>query len=57
MMSDGVYDALDEQGVVDAVEEVNTSNPQVLADRLLERALSRGAKDDCTVLVMRLFAL
>lgn len=57
MMSDGVYDALDEQGVADAVEEINTSNPQVLADRLLERALSRGAKDDCTVLAMRLFAL
>lgn len=57
MMSDGVYDALDEQGIVTAVEEINTSNPQILADRLLERALNAGAKDDCTVLAMRLFAL
>lgn len=56
MMSDGVYDALDEQGVVGVTEETATSNPQVLADRLLERALAAGAKDDCTVLVMRLFA-
>ena len=56
MMSDGVYDALDEQGVLDAVEQIRTSNPQVLADRLLERALAAGAEDDCTVLVMRLFA-
>ena len=40
----------------DAVEQIRTSNPQVLADRLLERALAAGAEDDCTVLVMRLFA-
>ena len=57
MMSDGVFDALDEQGVISAVEEINTANPQILADRMLERALNEGAKDDCTVLVMRLFAV
>lgn len=57
MMSDGVFDALDEQGVAEVTEEADTSNPQVLADRLLQAALSRGAEDDCTVLVMRLFAL
>ncbi len=56
MMSDGVYDALDEQGVIDAVEEIRSFNPQVLADRLLERALGAGAQDDCTVMVMRLVA-
>lgn len=56
MMSDGVYDVLDEDGVTAAVEEIATANPQILADRLLERALSLGAKDDCTVLVLRLFA-
>ena len=55
MMSDGVYDALDEQGVAAVTEEASTSNPQVLADRLLERAVSSGASDDCTVLVMRVF--
>ena len=47
----------DEQGVISAVEEINTANPQILADRMLERALNEGAKDDCTVLVMRLFAV
>ena len=57
MMSDGVYDALDEQGVVAVVEEAATSNPQVLADRLLERALAAGARDDCTVMAMRLYAV
>ena len=57
MMSDGVFDVLDEQGVIAAVEETDTQNPQILADRLLDRALAADAKDDCTVLVMRLFAV
>ena len=55
IMSDGVYDALDEQGVISSIQEAATSNPQILADRLLEKALSVGAKDDCTVLVLRLY--
>lgn len=57
MMSDGVFDALDEQGVALVVEETDTANPQILADRLLDRALLVGAQDDCTVLVTRLFAV
>ena len=56
MMSDGVFDALGERGVAAAAEDAATSNPQVLADKLLERAAAGGASDDCTVLVMRLYA-
>ena len=55
MMSDGVFDALDEQGVIAALESASTANPQTLADRLLAQALSVGAEDDCTVLVLRLY--
>ncbi len=57
MMSDGVFDALDSTGVVDVVDEYRTLNPQVLADALLERAISLGADDDCTVLAMRVFCI
>ena len=55
MMSDGVFDALDEQGVIAALESAPTANPQTLADRLLAQALHAGAEDDCTVLVLRLY--
>ncbi len=55
MMSDGVYDVLEDKGVVDVVDCARTSNPQTLANELLKRAVSSGADDDCTVLVTRLF--
>ncbi len=55
MMSDGVYDTLDNSGVGEMVDSLNTSNPQVLADALLQKALELGSQDDCTVLVLRLF--
>ncbi len=57
MMSDGVCDALETKGVAQIVEATDTVNPQVLADALLEGALDRGADDDCTVLVTRLFSV
>ncbi len=57
MMSDGVFDALDGKGVLQAVDEMDTANPQTLADGLLRRALARGAQDDCTVMALRLFAV
>ena len=57
MMSDGVFDCLETKGVADAVDAQGTVNPQMLADRLLADALKAGSKDDCTVLVMRLFAV
>ena len=56
MMSDGVHDVLGEQGVLSLLDQTPTSNPQLLADRLLEKALSLGAEDDCSVIVLRLYA-
>ncbi len=55
MMSDGVFDALDGKGVCEVIDEIDTQNPQTLADAVLEKALESGATDDCTVLAMRLF--
>ena len=57
LATDGVVDALGENGVVDVVDEAHTTNPQTLADKLLLGALSRGAEDDCTVLVLRILAI
>lgn len=57
LASDGVVDALGESGVINLSCEVNTSNPQTLADKILLSALGEGAQDDCTVMVMRLIAL
>ena len=57
LATDGVLDALGENGVVDVVDEAHTTNPQTLADKLLLGALSRGAEDDCTVLVLRILAI
>ncbi len=56
LMSDGVFDMLDAQGVVDVIDTVRTKNPQTLANELLKRAVELGAEDDCTVLVMKLFS-
>ena len=55
MMSDGVFAVLDGFGVCEAIDEIDTQNPQTLADAILEKALQKGANDDCTVLAMRLF--
>ncbi len=57
MMSDGVFDALESRGVIDAVDALDTVNPQTLADELLKRAKKNGAEDDCTVLAMRIFCV
>lgn len=57
MMSDGVYDALDNKGVAEMIDCLNTQNPQTLADGLLQKAVEQGAHDDCTVLALRLFAV
>ena len=57
LASDGVVDALGENGVIDGVNEADTGNPQTLADRLLDMALSKGAEDDCTVIALRLVAV
>ena len=57
LASDGIVDTLGENGVIDAVNEADTSNPQTLADRLLDCAIDKGADDDCTVVVLRLVAI
>lgn len=57
MMSDGVYDALENRGVTEVIDELGTVNPQILADELLARAKKNGAEDDCTVLAMRIFCV
>jgi len=57
MMSDGVYDALESRGVVEAVDLLDTVNPQTLADELLKRAKQNGAEDDCTVIALRIFCI
>lgn len=56
LMSDGVFDVVDNQGVAEIVDSLNTTNPQVLADAILNRALELSTNDDATVLVLRLFA-
>lgn len=57
MMSDGVFDVLDGSGVAEMIDNLNTSNPQILADEILKKALENGANDDCTVLALRLFTI
>ncbi len=56
MMSDGVYDMLDNQGVANAIDAICTTNPQSLADGIMREAIRLGVKDDCTVLALRLFS-
>lgn len=57
MMSDGVFDMLEANGIAEMIDSLNTSNPQTLADEILKKALENGANDDCTVLAMRLFTI
>lgn len=57
MASDGVYDALENRGITEIIDALDTVNPQTLADELLSRAKKNGAEDDCTVLVMRIFSM
>lgn len=56
MMSDGVFDVLESKGICEIIDNLATSNPQTLADEILKKALENGARDDCTVMAMRLFA-
>ena len=57
MMSDGVFDVLESKGVAEMIDALDTQNPQYLADEILKKALENGARDDCTVLAFRLFAV
>ena len=42
---------------MEIIDTLDTVNPQILADELLDRAKKNGAEDDCTVLVMRIFCV
>lgn len=53
MTSDGVSDLMDEEKITAMLLNYNGINPQNLADELLVAATSRGAKDDATVIVLR----
>lgn len=57
MMSDGVFDMLEANGVAEMIDSLNTTNPQTLADELLKKAIENGANDDCTVMALRLFTI
>lgn len=57
MMSDGVFDTLASEGIAEIVDTLDTSNPQLLADEILRKALENGASDDCSVVAFRLFSV
>ena len=59
LVTDGILDAFREVSAFSAyLETVKTSNPQELADAILETAIRKNnnrPKDDMTVLTLRLF--
>lgn len=57
MMSDGVFDTLASEGIAEIIDTLDTSNPQLLADEILRKALENGASDDCSVVAFRLFSV
>ena len=56
MVSDGVADALGADGIKLILSRTDTLAPQDLCDALLAKATEHGAKDDSTVVAVRLFA-
>ncbi|MFZ5966659.1 MAG: stage II sporulation protein E [Bacillota bacterium] len=63
MMSDGIYDAGESleakrNWVISALSQIDSKNPQFIADELLERSIKRNGNkvaDDMTVLVSRIW--
>lgn len=59
LFTDGIADSFsDDQKIADFLKNNCSSNPQVVADRLLEQALANNdgrAKDDMTVLAVKIF--
>ena len=56
MVSDGVADALGADGIKLILTRTDNISPQELCDKLLALATEHGAKDDSTVVAVRLFA-
>ncbi|MBM7582468.1 stage II sporulation protein E [Caldicoprobacter guelmensis] len=63
MMTDGVLDSVEvglnaEEWMIDVISKLNTSNPQELADHIMNEALKKAdgiARDDMTVMVSRVW--
>ncbi len=59
VVSDGITDAFKEEDIQNFINNINTLNPQVLAENILDKAtvLNGGLpKDDMTVLVGKIYA-
>ncbi len=55
VVSDGITDAVGEETLYDLVLNTKTTNPQTLADEITCLAAKKGATDDMTAVVVRLF--
>ena len=59
LFTDGVADAFASDGDIEMfIKSAYSSNPQLLADKLLQQALANGngrAKDDMTILAIKVF--
>lgn len=58
MMTDGVIDAVGEENMLRIIHSISSTNPQEIADELLQKALSSQKaypQDDMTVIVGRIF--
>lgn len=56
LVTDGVADALGADGIKLILSRTETLSPQEVCDKLLSLATEHGAKDDSTVVAVRLFA-
>ena len=54
LVSDGIADSLGADGISLILSRAETSQPQELCDMLISQATKRGAKDDSTVIAVRL---
>ena len=55
VVSDGITDVLGQETLYDLVQNSATNNPQILADEITNLAYQKGATDDATAVVVRLY--
>lgn len=55
LVSDGITDVVSQEDLTQKVQQLNSSNLEVVAEEILNYAVERGATDDSTVLTFRLF--
>ena len=55
LVSDGITDALTEQGIRLIVDKIGTLNPQTLAEEVMHQAQRKGLHDDASVVAFRIF--